>query len=144
MTKQFFKYTKCHYNYSLINPVNFAPANLVVNDPNSIQIITFIYVQDQRPTWSLSCYIITEIEDASKSCYRDIPGKFEHNNNTILAFLSSDIIIRRTSKQVLCEDVLQNIYSQTSIIHHYYNSFNSNIHQKIKEPAPLNTLYMVG
>ena len=49
MTKQFLKYTKFHYNYALINHVNFAPVNLVVNDPNSVQVITLYMCRIRDP-----------------------------------------------------------------------------------------------
>ena len=59
-----------------------------------------------------SCVDLTEIEvlEKTKICHQDIPFQFNNNNRTKSAFLSTDNIIRRTSKQMSCENFIQKVF----------------------------------
>jgi len=51
-----------------------------------------------------ACVKIREIEviETTENCYEHIPVRFRHENGTIAAFLTNDLVLRRTSKIVDC------------------------------------------
>ena len=46
----------------------------------------------------------------TKSCYEDFPIIFQYDNKTVNAFLTTDNIIRATSRQISCENLKQQIF----------------------------------
>lgn len=59
-----------------------------------------------------NCVSIHEIEviKETNACYMDFQVSFTHKNMTIHGFLTSENILKATSRQTLCENLIQRVY----------------------------------
>jgi hypothetical protein len=71
-----------------------------------------VLYSNQNTIFIPSCMHVPYINiiEQTKACYEDFPIAFNYDNKTVNAFLTTDNIIRATSKQIPCENLKQHIF----------------------------------